>query len=130
MPGGCTPSPPGLSTDSRQSDGLLAIALSVSSAVGQVTAWAQPLWGQPKTAAAQTPAPGGVTANLAAWYKADGTVGATQWNDESGNGKHMLAAGDGTAARMPTVEAAPAPSTISTHGWPFFLMRMAIANGR
>jgi uncharacterized repeat protein (TIGR01451 family) len=79
----------------------------IASAAGQVTAWAQPLWGQPKTAAAQTPAPGGVTANLAAWYKADGTVGATQWNDESGNGKHMLAAGDGTAARMPTVEAAP-----------------------
>ena len=79
----------------------------IASAVGQVTAWAQPLWGQPKTAAAQTPAPGGVTANLAAWYKADGTVGATQWNDESGNGKHMLAAGDGTAARMPTVDAIP-----------------------
>lgn len=52
-------------------------------------------------------APGGVATNLAAWYKADGTVGSNQWNDESGNGKHMLAAGDGTAARMPTLEAAP-----------------------
>ena len=52
-------------------------------------------------------APGGVATNLAAWYKADGMVGTTQWDDASGNGKHMLAAGDGTAARMPTLEAAP-----------------------
>ena len=57
-------------------------------------------------AAAQT-APGGVTANLAAWYKAGSTVGATQWNDESGNDKHMLAAGTGTAASMPTLDATP-----------------------
>ena len=52
-------------------------------------------------------APGGVSANLAAWYKADGVISTTQWDDVSGNSKHMLAAGDGTAARMPTLEAAP-----------------------
>ncbi len=59
------------------------------------------------TVATYMAAPGGVAANLAAWYRANGVVGTTQWNDDSGNDKHMLAAGDGTAARMPTVEAAP-----------------------
>lgn len=59
------------------------------------------------TVATYMSAPGGVAANLAAWYKAGVSLGTTQWNDVSGNDKHMLAAGDGTVARMPTLDAAP-----------------------
>ena len=71
-----------------------------------LTAWAQPLWGQPKRAAAQTIAPGGVTSGLEAWVKADAgtsttTDGATvaTWSDQSGNGYNFTQA---TAGSQPT----------------------------
>ncbi|MGH1434481.1 MAG: hypothetical protein ACRBG0_08485, partial [Lewinella sp.] len=63
--------------------------------------------GQFFTFGKESAAPGGVVSNLVAWYKADGVISDTQWNDESGNGKHMLAAGNGTVARMPTLEVSP-----------------------
>lgn len=58
-------------------------------------------------------APGGIVQNLAAWYKADSSsVTATQWTDDSGNGKHMLAAGLGAGheANMPVLESTPGPA--------------------
>jgi len=59
---------------------------------GDLAAWAQPLWGGPKTAAAQSDAPGGVTTNLSAWYKGDTGLSATTWTDQGPNGYNLTGA--------------------------------------
>ncbi len=51
---------------------VIFVQITAALGVGTVTAI------QPTPQMAQAATPGGVTANLAAWYKADGTVGATQ----------------------------------------------------
>ena len=72
----------------------------IANAVGQAATWAQPLWGQPKTAAAQTSAPGGVSTNLHFWYSADVGASSSQWNDRSSNGYNVTQA---TSANQPAL---------------------------
>jgi len=60
---------------------------------GDLIAWAQPLWGEPKTAAAQSDAPGGVSASGLYWFKADNPAATTTtWPDAFANGYNTTAA--------------------------------------